>query len=279
MILEPTPTNPPPAGESIVNWTMIGALAGLAMLVVVLLPFVPRIKKRLEGYWLKKKMEKDKRLDNMVLEKAKILVEAQNRADLIPEEEIELGSESEPNFNGSFDAIKPAIDKLSIELAKFHPDLILGISVESLVGGTIVGAWLASDSCIGRPEMFRQLFRSSDGLELSDGFKEKIRRAKKILLIDDESNTGTTVKRELNGIRAINANTEIRVAVIVVREASWKHLDRKCKAHTNMADCTINCSENVWGEDGIGVCCYSNVANYNKNDPSTDIKWPWKTRA
>lgn len=182
-----------------------------------------------------------------------------------------------PDFKKSFDNVLR--DQLSVLSKKLEteppPQLILGISGEQKVGGLIIGAWLASHSFLKRTEMFRQVFRNK---ELSDELKQEIadKNVQKILLVDDTSESGATVKKVLNRIRKANPNVEIRVAVIIVRHESWERHDKRCTEHS-LQDCTNDCPENIWGEGGIGVYCYPDVPNFKPEIPSTDVHWPWET--
>lgn len=163
--------------------------------------------------------------------------------------------EQKPDFGGSFTKVKKDISRIKKKLddMSFYPDLILGISGENLVGGTIVGAWLASDSFLRRPERFRQAFRNR---ELSEELKREIieNKWRKLLLVDDVSQHGDTIRQELDELEKLVPGGDVRVAVIVVREDSWGRL-----------------RDELWKNPGKHcIYCHPNVPD------EVDVRWPWK---
>ena len=173
-----------------------------------------------------------------------------------------------PDFNNSFDKVLMEIAKIKTILKGFTPDLIFGISGEDRVGGTIIGALLASPSFLNMPEKFRQALRNK---KLSKELRKeiKMRKFKKFLLLDDESQSGNTIRNEVDELYAIEPEAIIIVAVIVVRSKSWTH-------HY----------DDLWKNENKNICIYKNVPDGTltvKNGVTGavsktvwhDVKWPW----
>lgn len=162
--------------------------------------------------------------------------------------------EAKPDFMYSFTRLQSEVGKLcdKLEGQRFYPDIILGISGGGLIGGIILGAWIASPRFLKRPDRFHPLDREKK--ELSDELKsfiaEKGGEKGKILLVDDQSLTGETIKCQIEIIGRQFKETEIKVAVIIVRSESWEKADK------------------IWKNKGF--YCYPNVSK------EIEAHWPWE---
>ncbi len=161
------------------------------------------------------------------------------------------GNEEETLFHRSFDRVGIEVSKISTKLKKeeFYPDLIIGVTGETLVGGIIVGAWLAS------PPFLRATFYPSRSKKALDNeLKAAITdpATKKILLVDDESKTGDSIWEKFTQINEIKRkDTSMRVAAIVVRKESWEKHSK------------------IWN-DPLNLSCHINRPLIE------DVGWPWK---
>lgn len=167
-----------------------------------------------------------------------------------------------PNFHKRFDKVEDRLKRIKKEFnkVKFEPDFILGISSEDLVGGVITGAWLASPAFFGSSAgKSVPFFQSSRGEKPSDQVQTKINShpTKRILLVDDESQTGGTIRDELNELQKLFPDADIRVVVIVVRRASWNRVE---------ADGT-----KFWDNPNHFVV-HKDVGD------NIEVNWPWSTR-
>ena len=154
-----------------------------------------------------------------------------------------------PDFKYSMKRIMPEINKLSkkIKNKNFYPDFILGISGDSLIGGCVIGALLASSRYLSNPKNFRQIFREKP---LNQHIEDEFSRKKDILLVDDESRTGKTIDKILGILRETFPDLNIKVAVVIVRSKSWYKL-----------------GEQFWEEQFF---CYKDIPM------DIDVRWPWQ---
>jgi hypoxanthine phosphoribosyltransferase len=158
-----------------------------------------------------------------------------------------------PDFYHSFEVTKPEIRKIKgiiLKLARqegFMPDVILGIIGGGLVGGCIIGAWLASPEFLNR-----RLYLVFRGEDLGDELRNHAiqNHWKNILLVDDESGTGHTVEKELAQLKTLFPEANIKVGVIVVRRESYQRL-----------------GGDFWSRH---VFCYADVPMHR------DVRWPWE---
>lgn len=162
-----------------------------------------------------------------------------------------------PKFS-SFKKVQREIKRLHKEIKPpaaarrpFQPPVVLGIGWSDLVGGVIVGAWLASPKYLRLKDGFFQI-SGGNPLPLSTKADEKIQESSRILVVDDESQSGETIRSTLEKLRKHYPNVDIRVAVIVVRQASWDLL-----------------GQDFWRQN---FCCYGPI------EDSLEIKWPWETK-
>jgi len=156
-----------------------------------------------------------------------------------------------PDFKYSIKRVSHELAKLSKKILKenFYPDVILGISGDNLVGGCIIGALLASPRYLRRPDRFRQIFRKQP---LNNSIKKEIlqKEWKNILLVDDESRSGETIRMMSNSLQDLFADANIKVAVVIVRSKSWHVL-----------------GEEFWKNHFF---CYKDVPI------EKDVHWPWE---
>jgi len=144
----------------------------------------------------------------------------------------------------SFDRVEKGVKKLNIKIKKsnFNPTVIIGIAGDKYVGGPVLASLIGSRKYRETDRIYIELPRDSDGAVIwnqADPYINVIipqiksyltKRKKKldILLVDDVSKSGDTVKTLMDKIsnKLKNINHEIKIAVMAVKKDAYKNLGK-----------------------------------------------------
>jgi hypoxanthine phosphoribosyltransferase len=176
-----------------------------------------------------------------------------------------LTSFRKPNFKHKFSKVEPSVQKLYKKIndlnkspENFSPDIILGITGESKIGGCIVGAWLSSQPYFNTAGAgFATIYQQSP-IDITLQAHIQSRNYKNILLVDDESQSGTTMINKLIEYKALFPEKTIKAAVIIARKQSVYEID-KAKLSDHF------------------VCVYQDIPWKDKtNNKIHEVNWPWE---